>query len=179
MRWTEFGLETTGRAKDTPTPSRRVRRLVVLGLYLSFPLWGWLTHNSNHGGALPEGFGWYIRLEPWLAFGFFALFAFCAVKLARSNVNGLFSGPRDERQQAALMHTYSLSYTVLSAVIIVIGSVLFVLSLFFGDPLLPTSGDWMLLVSGLLLITGTLPKAVAMWLEPDPVPETERGLREA
>ena len=153
--------------------------MVVLGFYLSFPLWGWFGHNSNYGGAPPKGFGWYVDVVPWLAFGFFALFAFCAVKLVRSNVNGLFSEPRDERQQAALMRTYNVSYTILSAIIIAAGSILFVLSLFLGDRLLPTSGNWMLLVSGLLLTTSTLPKAVAMWLEPDPIGEHEGSLREA
>lgn len=160
---------TTGQGRNVTPPSRRVRRMVVLGFYLSFSLWVWFGYNINHGGAPPEGFGWYIRLEPWLAFGFFALFAFCVVRLVRSNVNGLFSGPRDERQQAALMRTYRLSYAILSAVIIIIGSVLFVLNFFFGERLLPTTNNWMLLVSGLLLVTGTLPKAVAMWLEPDPL----------
>ncbi len=159
----------TGREKNVMTPSRRVRRMVVLGFYLSFVLWGWFGYDSNHGGAPPAGFGWYVDVVPWLAFGFFALFAFCAVKLVRSNVNGLFSGPRDERQQATLMRIYSVSYTILSAVVILTGSVLFVLSLVFGDRLL--AGSWMLMVSSLLLITATLPKAVAMWLEPDPISE--------
>lgn len=157
----------TEREQNVTTPSRRVRRVVVLGFYLSFALWGWFGYDSNHGGAPPAGFGWYVDVVPWLAFGFFALFAFCAVKLVRSNVNGLFSGPRDERQQAALMRTYSVSYNILSAIVVLTGSVLFVLSLFLGDRLL--AGNWMFMVSGLLLTTSTLPKAVAMWLEPDPV----------
>ena len=153
------------------TPSRRARRMVVLGFYISFLLWSWVAHDSTHGDAPPKGFGWYVDVAPWLAFGLFALFIFYAVKLVRSNVNGLFSGPRDERQQAALMRTYNVSYNILGAIVTIVGGVLFILALFFGDPLLPPTNGWMLMVSGLLLITSTLPKAVAMWLEPDPISE--------
>ena len=175
MSRSRFGLEATGRERNMTTPSRRVRRMVVLGFYLSFPLWSRVAHDSTHGDAPPEGFGWYVDVAPWL----FALFVFCAVKLVRSNVGFPFSGPRDERQQAAFVRTYSLSYNILSAVILVLGGIFSVLPIFFGERFVPSSNNWIFIVAVLVLITSTLPKAVAMWLEPDPVPETERGLHEA
>ena len=161
----------TGREKNMTTPSRRVRRMVVLGFYLSFPLWWWLLYSINHGGAFPEGIAGYDNLEPWLAFSFFAIFAFCAFQLYRSNVGGLFFGPRDERQQAALVRTYSLSYSILSALILIPGSALAVSVMFFDFRFVPTSGGWFLVACSLATVSASLPKAVAMWLEPDPIPE--------
>lgn len=164
--------EMTGHEGNVTVPSRSVRRMVVLGFYLSFPLWCWFGYDSTHGGAPPEGFGWYVAAVPWLAFGFFALFVFCSVKLFRSNVGFPFSGPRDERQQAALMRTYSLSYTLLGAIILIPGGIFSVLPTFFGERFIPSSNNWIVIVAVLLLVTATLPRAVAMWLEPDPPRET-------
>ena len=162
----------TKRTKRNETlQSRRVRRLTVVGLYVSWPLWAALTRSSLYGGAPPEGFGWYADVEPWLAFGFFVIFAVCLVKLMRSSVGGIFGEPRDERQQAAFARAYSLSYRILAGLVVIPGILFSVPRIFVADWFNLTSSSWAGIVSNLILVVLTLPKAVAMWLEPDPPTE--------
>ena len=162
----------TKRAKKRETlQSRRVRRLTVIGFYVSWPLWAALTRSSLYGGAPPEGFGWYTDVEPWLAFGFFILFIVCLVKLLRSSVGGIFGEPLDERQQAAFARAYSLSYRILAGLIVIPGIFFSVPRIFVADWPGLTSDSWLSIVSGLILVVVTLPKAVAMWLEPNPPTE--------
>ncbi len=168
--------------KNPQLQSRKTRRLVVFGFYVSFPLFLWVTHDANYGGAPPAGFGWYADVADWLSLGLFIVFVFCFVKFFRSSVGGVFGKQRDERQQAAFTKAYSVSYKVLSTAIMFPGIVFASLSMFFSNRFIPTSIDWIIVVSGLVFITATLPRAVAMWLEPNPPVETElldKSYREA
>ena len=162
----------TGVPKEAEaSQSRRVRRMTVVGFCVSFPLSFWMLGNYLYGDALPAGLGWYANVEPWLAFGFFVLWIFCFVKILRSSVGGIFKGPRDERQQAAFTRTYSLSYRIFSNFVMAPIVVFLVINFFTGYVPELTPQTWMGLLSTLVVVASLLPKMVAMWLEPDPLPE--------
>ena len=148
--------------------SQKERRRLVVGLYGSALIVSILTALSNDI-SYPE---WLQPILPWFALPVLILsailFIVCLQLVLGANLGGLFSEPKDERQEVVARRAYSLAYRILGAFVFIPGLYVVVGGLWFLNLPIPTSstvsvfvGEW------LLLLVGTLPKAVAAWLEPD------------
>lgn len=139
--------------------SRTLRRTFVIIGY-AIPLFIFGTGRYEQGGLS----GWSLLLIP-------ALLLLLRLASFSGGVLEKAQGAHDERQRELVLRSYSVTYRI-----VIVSILLTVLLYMFGEM---GTGLFEFFFFASFYLTFFLPATVIVWLEPDPIQERERNLREA